>query len=106
MKIAIPTDKPSIDGALFNKFGRAPYFLLYDTESKVIKFIENKSISSVSGAGSQTAQLLIRERINVVVIDIIGPKAENVIKKAGITIIEGIKGSVKENLENFDTLTV
>ena len=103
MKIAIPTDKPSLEGTLFNKFGRAPYFLLYDTEIKSTKFVENNSIHSVSGAGSQTAQLLIKEKINIVVIDTIGPKAQDIVQNAGITIIEGINGTIKENLENFDS---
>ena len=103
MKIAIPTDQPSIDGKLFDKFGRAPYFITYDTESKEMDFIENKSLKSTSGAGSQTAQILIKKGINTVIIDTIGPKAKKLILKAGILIFEGIKGTNKANLENFDS---
>jgi len=102
MKIAIPTNEPSIEGTLFNKFGRSPYFIFYDTDNKSTKYIENKSTHSSSGAGSQTAQILIKEGINTVIIDTIGPKAKNILQRAGILILEGIKGSNKKNLENFD----
>lgn len=103
MKIAIPTDEPSIEGNLFNKFGRAPYFLFYDTNTKKTKFVENKSVQSSSGAGSQTAQTLIKEGINTVIIDTIGPKAKNLLERAGVIIFEGIKGSIVINMANFDS---
>ena len=103
MKIAIPTDMPSIEGSLFDKFGRAPYFIFYDTNTKTTKYVENKSVHASSGAGSQTAQTLIRAGINTVIIHTIGPKAKSLLERAGIIIFEGIKGTSKENLENFDS---
>ena len=103
MKIAIPTNEPSKNGNLFDKFGRSPYFLVYDTDSKSTKVIENKSIYATSGAGSQTAHILLKEGINAIIIDTIGPKARDILLKSKITIFDGIKGTTKENLENFDS---
>lgn len=41
MKIAIPVDEKSGGSNVSVSFGRAPYFLIYDIESKENSFIEN-----------------------------------------------------------------
>ena len=52
MKIAIPVDDASMDTTICVSFGRAPYFLIYDTESKNAKFISNSAAASQGGAGN------------------------------------------------------
>ena len=41
MKIAIPVDEKSMGTNVCVSFGRTPYFLIYDTESKESSFINN-----------------------------------------------------------------
>ena len=36
MKVAIPVDAQSLDGAVAENFGRAANFLFYDTETKAV----------------------------------------------------------------------
>jgi predicted Fe-Mo cluster-binding NifX family protein len=43
MRIAIPVDEKSIKTSVCQSFGRAPYFLIYDTDSKESKFIDNNA---------------------------------------------------------------
>jgi len=39
MKIAIPVDEKSLESNVCVSFGRAPYFLIYDTETKESIFL-------------------------------------------------------------------
>ena len=44
MKICIPVEKDEgIDSAVYGHFGSAPYFLIYDMESKSAEVIENSN---------------------------------------------------------------
>ena len=48
MKIAIPVDEKSLESNVCVSFGRAPYFLIYDTESKV--HCSNLGVSALRNA--------------------------------------------------------
>ena len=39
MKIAIPVDEKSLESNVCVSFGRAPYYLIYDTETKKVHFM-------------------------------------------------------------------
>ena len=45
MKIAIPIDEKDTNNLVSVSFGRAPYYLIYDTESKAAEYIENTAAS-------------------------------------------------------------
>ncbi|MEL7656405.1 MAG: NifB/NifX family molybdenum-iron cluster-binding protein, partial [Bacillota bacterium] len=56
MKIAIPVDGTSMDTSICISFGRAPYFLIYDTESRDAVFLDNSAAANQGGAGIKAAQ--------------------------------------------------
>lgn len=41
MKIAIPVDEKTLESNVCVSFGRTPYFLIYDVETKESIFIDN-----------------------------------------------------------------
>ncbi|NLM58994.1 MAG: dinitrogenase iron-molybdenum cofactor biosynthesis protein, partial [Clostridium sp.] len=51
MKIAIPVDEKSLESNVCVSFGRAPYYLIYDTETKESVFLDNSAAASTGGAG-------------------------------------------------------
>ena len=53
MKIAVPADEKNMDTTVCPSFGRAPYFLIYDTSSKEALFIDNSAAASQGGRGHQ-----------------------------------------------------
>ena len=61
MRIAIPVDEKNIDSSVCVSFGRTPYFLIYDTDSKNSEFIDNSAAASTGGAGIKAAQTLVME---------------------------------------------
>ncbi|MDD2216630.1 MAG: NifB/NifX family molybdenum-iron cluster-binding protein, partial [Eubacteriales bacterium] len=46
MKIAMPVDDKFMDSGVCRSFGRAPYFLIYDTEKEESLFFNNSAIAS------------------------------------------------------------
>lgn len=55
MKIAMPVDDRSMETSISQHFGRAPYFLIYDTGSKESMFLDNSAAISQGGAGIKAA---------------------------------------------------
>ncbi len=42
MIIAVPAENQSLDSAICQSFGRAPFFCIYDTESESSRFIRHR----------------------------------------------------------------
>ena len=57
MKIAIPVDVKDIESSVCESFGRAPYFLIYDTETKEETTIDNGAAEH-RRRGDQSAQII------------------------------------------------
>ena len=59
VKIAIPMNEKSIDTEVCPSFGRAPYFLFYDSVTKETYYLDNEAVASQGGAGIRAAQASI-----------------------------------------------
>lgn len=80
MKVAIPVDAQSLDGAVAENFGRAANFLFYDTETKSVDYLDNSAVMSAGGAGIKAAQVL---------------------EAAGVKLFQSVGGTAQENLDAF-----
>ncbi|HPY98937.1 MAG TPA: NifB/NifX family molybdenum-iron cluster-binding protein [Clostridia bacterium] len=101
MKVAVPVTEKSYESNVYASFGRAPYFLIYDTETKKSKFIENSAATSMGGAGIKAAQTIIDNKVNVVLAPRCGQNAAHVIQSADILIYKTVAGSAKDNIDAF-----
>lgn len=101
MKIAIPVDQNSIDSTVCISFGRAPYFLVYDTETRENNFIENGGAASQGGAGIKAAQTVADSKADVLLTPRCGENAAQVIATAGIQIYKTISDSIQDNFAAF-----
>ena len=102
MKIAIPVESKSMETGVCLSFGRAPYFLIYDTESKEGIFIDNSAAASQGGAGIKAAQTVVDSNVNVIVTHRCGENAAEVIKAANIKIYKLAYDSIQKNIEAFN----
>ena len=59
MKIVIPVDEKKPESSVCVSFGRAPYFMLHDTEGKTTEYIANTAAEAQGGAGLKAAQLIV-----------------------------------------------
>ncbi|MEJ5376469.1 MAG: NifB/NifX family molybdenum-iron cluster-binding protein [bacterium] len=102
MKIAISAQRSDPDAPVDPRFGRAPYFLIVDSQTMAWKALENTmSLELPQGAGIQAAQNLIRECPDVVLTGNCGPKAFKVLEARGIKVCVGVQGTAKEALQAF-----
>lgn len=98
MKIAIPVDDNTLDTRVCTSFGRAPYFLIYDTESKEGVFQENSAANSPGGAGVKAAQAVVDSRVSAVLTPRCGENAAEVFNAAKIKIYKTINDSIRDNV--------
>ena len=102
MKIAIPVDDVSMDTNICISFGRAPYFLIYDTETKNAAFLNNSATASQGGAGVKAAQLIVDSNAEVLLTPRCGENAAEVFHTANIKIYQTNGNLLKHNLHAFE----
>jgi predicted Fe-Mo cluster-binding NifX family protein/ferredoxin len=101
MKIAVTSTGPTLDDSVEARFGRCAYFLIIDTDKMQHEAIENPNIALGGGAGIQSAQLMSEKGVTTVLTGNCGPNAFNVFGQAGIQVIVGIGGVVRNAVEEF-----
>ena len=89
MKIAISVTKAGEGAGLEMRFGRCPYFAVYDSETKEYEWFENAGIKAASGAGTGAAQALLDRGVEVVISGQYGPKAVQVLDAGKIKMLLG-----------------
>jgi predicted Fe-Mo cluster-binding NifX family protein len=84
MKVAIASQRGALSDPVAEVFGRCRFFVLADTESDVFERVANPGCDAPGGAGVDAAQCLIDRGVQVVVAPRFGPKADAVLRAAGI----------------------
>ena len=102
MKVAFTTSGSSLDSPLDSRFGRAPGFLVYDTDSSTAEFIDNQqSLNAAQGAGIQAAETVVRAGAKALVTGHCGPKAFRVLCAAGVKVYNTDQPTVAAALAAF-----
>ena len=102
MKICISATGSTLDSPLDPRFGRAMYFLIIDDKGKLIKAIKNTGVQAMRGAGISAAQIVAKEKVNIVITGNIGPNASMVLGSSGIKIFLGNPGmNVRDVLQEY-----
>ena len=103
MKIAVTASEPTLDASLDPRFGRCAYFLIVDTDTMQLEAIENPSVGLGQGAGVQSAQLMAEKMVESVLTGNCGPNAHETLTAAGIKVVLGCSGAVRDAVERFKT---
>ncbi len=101
MKIALPVDENNDKTAVCPSFGRAPYFLIYQTDSEQSVFIDNSAAASQGGAGVKAAQNIVDQDAEVLLTPRCGENAEAVLAAAGIRICKTEPGTAMDNIRAY-----
>jgi predicted Fe-Mo cluster-binding NifX family protein len=101
MKIAITSSGPELTSQVDPRFGRCAYFIFVDTNSGKFEAIENSGAQGMGGVGIQAGQVMIDKGIKAVLTGSCGPNAFQTLKAAGVEVITGVSGTVKEALDKF-----
>jgi len=101
MKIAIPVNNESDNPDIAESLGRAPFYMVYDTETRTSKTIYNPAQDSPSGAGVKAAQTIVDTGAKILLTIRCGDKAFEVLDGAGVELMEGFVGTAKENIDAY-----
>lgn len=101
MKIALPAGEKSIETRLFDSFGKAPLFLIYNTNSKTIEYLDHRAVAAQGAGGFRAAQVLADNGIRVIITPNCGENAEKVLRYSEVLIYKSIPGSMQKNIEAF-----
>lgn len=102
MRIAFVSEgEGSLDDGISPRFGRAQTFVIVDLNGEVkgVKVVKNPATNSPSGAGIKAVQLLINEKVKVVVAGNFGPNALVALNELEIKYVQLSKLSIREALE-------
>jgi predicted Fe-Mo cluster-binding NifX family protein len=101
MKIAASAAGASLEEPVDPRFGRCACFLIIDTETLGFEAIDNTARNLSGGAGIEAAQRIADKGVTHVLTGACGPNAEKVLSAAGIRIVDGCEGTVREAVERF-----
>lgn len=90
MRVAIPSEGEDINSPISKVFARAPYFIVYNSESNTYKTIRNPEEDI---AGPVATERIITEGVNMVIANKIGTYSLNALRDNGIEVFVGARGT-------------
>ena len=100
MIIAVASQEPYVRSTLALEFGRAPYFIVANTDTDELIVHSNLAWSRrTHAAGICTAESIIRLGVDAVIAQAIGPKALATLRYGYVTVYRHDGGTVEEAIE-------
>lgn len=82
-------------------FERSLFFIFVDIETMSAEAVPNPYVNTMGGAGIQTAQFIANKAVEIVFAGECGSNAFQTLRAAGVKLITGINGTVRETVEKF-----
>lgn len=101
MKIAVSSTGPSLDARMDERFGRCPCFVIASSEGGVVVPVDNSCATHGHGAGIQAARFVAEQGVSVVLTGRCGPNASDTLAAAGVSVVTGCSGTVRDVLERY-----
>ena len=101
MKVCVSAVGNNLDAQVDPRFGRCPYLTIVDSETMQFEAIPIVALGAIGGAGIQAAQTIASKGVRVLVTGNVGPNAFQALSAAGIKIVTGAFGTVKEVVEKY-----
>jgi len=101
MKIAVSAIEKNLDSQIDPRFGRCACFVIVDPETMAYEAFENESMSMGGGAGIQSAQFVASKGAKVVITGNVGPNAVRTLSAAGVEVVVGQAGNVRQAIEDY-----
>ncbi len=102
MKFCFTAKGATLDSLSEDRFGRAPYFIIVESENGSFEAIQNPYADGAGGVGPEAAQLLIAHDVKALISGQVGGNAREVLVAAGIAMYTyRDEGTVKDALDQF-----
>lgn len=104
MKLCITSTGRDMAAKVDTRFGRAPYFIIIDTDTNGLEVVVNSAVEQSQGAGIGAATLILDKNIDALLTGRLGPNALKVFQESGIKLCEGVSSedTVQEALAKFN----
>ncbi|MCF7854649.1 MAG: 4Fe-4S binding protein [Candidatus Pacebacteria bacterium] len=106
MNIAVTAKGKTLDDHIDPRFGRCPFFLVIDTDTLDTEAVENPNTALGGGAGIQSGQLMAERDVKAVLTGNCGPNAYQTLEAAGIEVVVGVSGTVRDAVDQFNAGTL
>ena len=101
MKICVTATASILDAQIDPRFGRCSYLIIVDSETMQFEAISNIAAGATGGAGIQAAQTIANKGVKLLITGNVGPNAFGALSAAGIEIVTGASGTVREAIKKF-----
>lgn len=103
MKVAVTSIGTEIGSRIDERFGRARYFVVVDTDSnEVVEVIDNlQNQHAAHGAGVQSAQSVLDAGVDWLLTGSVGPKAFSILTQGGVNVGTGASGTINDAVEKL-----
>ena len=102
MKLCFTAKGATLDSLSEDRFGRAPYFIIVESENGSFEAIQNPYADGSGGVGPKAAQILIAHDVKALISGQVGGNARDVLAAAGIAMYTyKAGGSVKDAFDQF-----
>ena len=101
MKIAISSMGTDLDAQVDPRFGRCAHFIIVETDDMSFEAFDNENTALGGGAGIQSAQFVASKGAKVIITGNVGPNAVSTLSAAGIQLVTGQMGTVREAIEDY-----
>jgi len=102
MNIAVPSMGKLSASSVSSSLGRSPFIVIYDDKTKKYSSLSKSGFNVQDGSGIRTANLIIRNNIDVLLTMEIGRKAYSVLMKEHVDIhLLSSGGNVKSVINKF-----
>jgi predicted Fe-Mo cluster-binding NifX family protein len=106
MKIAISASGADLNADIDPRFGRCQCLIIVDPDTMKFETINNEGNTGSGGVGISTAQLIASKGVEAVLTGNCGPNAHEVLSTAGIKVITGVSGKVKDAIQSYKAGTL
>jgi predicted Fe-Mo cluster-binding NifX family protein len=101
MEIAVTATGADLDAPISPVFGRCPFYVLVDTETKHFEAVENPEMRSLRGAGFEAPAFIVGRGAQAVVTGNVGPNAFSVLQACGVPVYLFEGRTVREAIEAY-----
>lgn len=104
MKIAVTATGGSISAQVDERFGRCAYFVIVDSETMKFTAFANPASELSGGSGPAAVREIAKHGVEVLLTGRVGGNAQRALDAAGIKIVTGSTGTVREAVEKYRNL--
>lgn len=99
--MVVSASGPTLDSNVDPRFARCSHLVVVDTDSMDFEALENPALDVPGGAGIRAARAVAGRGIKAVITGNCGPNAYQALAAAGIQVVVGAGGTVREAVEAY-----